>query len=82
MLEWLRLNGGTLVVCLILAGIVALIIAYLVRNRKKGGSSCGGCAGCPMAGSCASAQKTCRGENGTEQRKGDQEDTHAGSNGR
>jgi len=45
---------GTIVVTLALAAIVAAIIVFMVRNRKKGGSgSCpGGCAGCPHSGAC------------------------------
>ncbi len=41
--------------------IPAVVFAYgvwlavrLIRNRKKGGSCGGGCAGCPYAGSCHS----------------------------
>ncbi len=53
MFTWLSNNLATIVICAILIVIVALIIGYLIRNRKKGRSSCGtGCAGCPMGGSC------------------------------
>ena len=53
MLAWISENMATIVICAILLGIVAAIIAGLVRNRKKGKSSCGcGCANCPMSGSC------------------------------
>lgn len=38
---------------LALCAAVAGIIAHLVRNRKKGKSSCGcDCGHCPMGGSC------------------------------
>ena len=53
MLQWLSNNLATILICLVLAVIVALIIWSLVRNKKKGKSSCGcNCAHCAMAGSC------------------------------
>ena len=46
-------NAGTIVVSLLLIGVVALIVARLRRDKKRGKSSCGGnCGCCPMAGSC------------------------------
>ena len=37
----------------ILAGIVALIISRLIKNKKCGKASCcGGCAKCPLSGTC------------------------------
>lgn len=42
----------TAVVALVLIGIVAAVIAGMIRD-KKSGKSCGcGCSGCPMAGKC------------------------------
>lgn len=42
----------TILVALALAGIVALIVRKLVRD-KKSGSGCGcGCGGCPNAAAC------------------------------
>ncbi len=55
MINFLAANLGTIVVSVILLAIVALIIAYLVRQKKKGKSSCGcgcGCGNCPSAGIC------------------------------
>ena len=53
MLEWLAANLATILVSLALLGLVGAVVAYLVRNKKKGKSSCGcGCANCPMSGSC------------------------------
>ena len=53
MLQCLSNNLATILICLVLAVIVALIIWSLVRNKKKGKSSCGcNCAHCAMAGSC------------------------------
>ena len=47
------MNLGTLIVTLALAAIVGLIVFRLIRDKKRGKSSCGcGCADCPMSGSC------------------------------
>ncbi|MBR2850529.1 MAG: FeoB-associated Cys-rich membrane protein [Clostridia bacterium] len=48
----------TIFVCIVLGAIVALAIFSIVRDRKKGKSSCGGsCAGCAMNCHCHSAEK-------------------------
>ena len=53
MLSWIAANIGTIIICAVLVGIVAFIIAVMVRDKKKGKSSCGGnCGHCPMGGSC------------------------------
>ena len=53
MLQWLSENLATILVCVGLAAIVAVIIAVMVRDKKKGKSACGGtCAHCSMSGSC------------------------------
>ena len=53
MLDWITENLSTIVVSLILVLVVAAIIRKLVRDKKKGKSSCGcNCAHCAMAGSC------------------------------
>lgn len=58
MLTWLAGNIGTIIVCAVLIVIVALIVANMIRNKKKGKSSCGcGCSNCPMSGSCHSSNK-------------------------
>jgi hypothetical protein len=50
---WLIANGPTILVALALAAIVTAIIVKLIKDRKKGRSSCGcGCANCAMRGSC------------------------------
>ncbi len=57
MMNWLAQNIGTILITLALAGGVALICAYLIRQRKKGRSSCGcNCASCAMRGKCHSQQ--------------------------
>ena len=53
MLAWLSQNAATIIICAVLIAVVAGIIVSMVKNRKKGKSSCGcGCANCPMSGSC------------------------------
>ena len=50
---WLTQHIGTILICAVLIAFFALLIWSLVRDRKKGKSSCcGGCAGCAMAGRC------------------------------
>ena len=58
MLAWITANIGTIIVCLVLAAVVAAVIATMVRNRKKGKSSCGcGSSACSMAEFCHPAKK-------------------------
>ena len=53
MLEWLSQNIATIIICAVLAVIFGLMLWSLLRDKKKGKSSCcGGCAGCAMAGHC------------------------------
>lgn len=53
MLSWLAQNLATIIIGAVLIAVVAAIIVSMVRNKKKGKSSCGcGCADCPMSGSC------------------------------
>ena len=50
---WLANNLGTILVVLVLAAAVLAIVRSLIRNKKKGKSSCGcNCAHCAMAGTC------------------------------
>lgn len=58
MLNWLAQNWGTILVCVILAAVIVLIIAWMVRNKKAGRSSCcGDCKAC--TGACSSCGKQC-----------------------
>ena len=53
MFEWIQSNLLTIAILLMLAAAVFAIVFSLIRDRKKGRSSCGsGCAHCPMAGKC------------------------------
>ena len=53
MFEWIAGNIGTILICLVLIAVVAAIICGLIRDKKRGKSSCGaGCAHCAMHGEC------------------------------
>ena len=53
MLAWLTENMATIIICAVLIAVVSAIIVSMIKNKKKGKSSCGcGCADCPMSGSC------------------------------
>ena len=58
MLSFLAKNIGNIVVLAIIAVIIALIIAKMIRDKKKGKSSCGcGCSRCPSAEICHDNKK-------------------------
>ncbi len=42
---WLSQYGGTVLVCLALAGAVAAILRSMIRDKKSGKGVCGGCSG-------------------------------------
>ena len=53
MLTWIVDHIATIIICIVLVLIVTAIIVSLIRNKKKGRSSCGcNCAHCAMSGSC------------------------------
>lgn len=53
MLAWIAENIGTILILAAFIAIAAMIVLGLLRDKKKGKSSCGcGCAGCAMNGSC------------------------------
>lgn len=55
MLAWLSENIATVIICAVLIAAVSAIIASMVKNKKKGKSSCGcGCSDCPVNSSCCS----------------------------
>ena len=55
MLAWLTENIATIIICAVLIAVVSAIIVSMIKNKKKGKSSCGcGCTDCPMSGSCHS----------------------------
>ncbi len=52
MLAWLTENLGTIVISLILLAAVAAIILSMIRDKKKGRSSCGCGGDCAHCGAC------------------------------
>lgn len=53
MIAWISANISTILITAVLIAVVTLIIVRLVKNRKKGVSSCGcSCSSCPMGKSC------------------------------
>ncbi len=53
MIEWLSANIGTIIVVIILIAVVAGIILWMRRDKKKGKSTCGcNCSTCQMHGAC------------------------------
>lgn len=53
MLAWLLENIATIIICAVLFAIAAAAVAVIVKDKKKGKSSCGGnCGCCPMGESC------------------------------
>ncbi len=54
MFEFIALNGGTMLVGLVLLGIVTAIVTRLVRDKRRGKcASCDGCSGaCHASADC------------------------------
>lgn len=53
MLIWIKANLATVIISAVLLVIVAAIIVSIVKDKRRGKSSCGcKCASCPMSGSC------------------------------
>ena len=43
---------ATIIVFAVVLLLVALVTVYVVKEKKKGKTSCGTCSGCAMRGSC------------------------------
>jgi hypothetical protein len=57
-IKFFSANFGTIAVLLILLAVLALIAVRIIKNKKKGVSSCGcGCSTCPYSGKCHGAEK-------------------------
>ena len=55
MFEWISSNIASIVVLLIVLVIIGAVAFKMVRDKKKGKSTCScGCGGCPMSDSCHS----------------------------
>lgn len=51
MFAWISENLATILIAAALAAVLTAIIAVLIRDKRKGRSSCGGnCAHCAMGG--------------------------------
>ncbi len=58
MLDFIVDNLGTILITVVLVTILAAIAVKLVRDKRKGKSSCGGnCAHCALGGSCHSDKR-------------------------
>ena len=57
MFDWIAQNLGTLLISAVLIAIVTSIIISLIRQKKRGRSSCGcNCAHCALHGQCHKQQ--------------------------
>lgn len=55
MLEWIISNIASIAVLLVVAVAIGAVVFKMVRDKKRGKSSCScGCGGCPMSDSCHS----------------------------
>ncbi len=58
MFTWMMENMATIIISTVLILAVAAVIVNMVRNKRRGKSSCGcGCAGCAMNGACHPKKK-------------------------
>lgn len=58
MFVFLRENLATIIVVLIIAVLVFFALFKLIKDKKRGKTSCGGnCAGCAMRNSCHDKKK-------------------------
>lgn len=57
MLAWIQAHIAVILICVALVAVLALAVWSLVRDKKRGKSSCGAnCAHCAMAGKCHGGQ--------------------------
>lgn len=67
MLSWLSQYLGTIIICLVLVAVFGLLVWSLIRDKKKGKSSCGGCcSSCAMGCHCHSATQNQTGDKKTD----------------
>ena len=66
MLEWIASNIANIVITVILLAAVSFAVITVIRNKKKGKSSCGcDCGCCPMS-DCKSAGRKPTDKSGTD----------------
>ncbi|MBP5264964.1 MAG: FeoB-associated Cys-rich membrane protein [Lachnospiraceae bacterium] len=52
-MSWITQNLGTIIICLFLVAVIGGILYNMIKNKKKGMSSCGcNCSCCPAGGAC------------------------------
>lgn len=62
MIAFLVENRSTIVIALVLAGIVALVVRKMIRDKRAGKGCCsGGCTGCAGAANCHGGQQVNKG---------------------
>ncbi|MBR5774334.1 MAG: FeoB-associated Cys-rich membrane protein [Clostridia bacterium] len=55
MLGWIASNLASIIILLVVVACIGTVVFKMVRDKKKGKSSCScGCGGCPMSDSCHS----------------------------
>jgi hypothetical protein len=58
MWQWIISNIWTIVVLAVIAAVVTLVIVKMVKDKKRGKTSCNcGCSGCPYQKSCDKDKK-------------------------
>lgn len=82
MWNWIQGHVAVILICAALAAIVVLIIRGLIRDRKKGKSTCGAnCAHCAMAGSCHGGHSSGAAPSGKDTSREGQKGEQGGKNG-
>ena len=57
-MEWIISNLGTIIVAIIVTALLALLIIYLIKQKKQGKTTCScGCSSCPNSQICHSKAK-------------------------
>ena len=60
-MDWLIAHLGLLTVCTVPVALIVAIVLSLIKDRKRGTSSCGcNCAHCAMAGKCHQSPKAAK----------------------
>lgn len=58
-MEWLAQNAGTIIVAVLVAGLLVGLATKLIRDKKRGKSSCScDCGGCAMRDECHPTKKS------------------------
>lgn len=52
MIQWIGENIATITVGTVLVVLAGIVLFILIKRKKNGTTSCGGCADCPMKDKC------------------------------